>query len=106
MTPEYPTAKDVAAKELREVVASTEALLAALGNEGGEAIGELRERLTATIADLKKELGGSLMANARETFYKARSTVASVDEFVHQRPWSAVIIGAGVGLLAGLILRD
>jgi ElaB/YqjD/DUF883 family membrane-anchored ribosome-binding protein len=106
MRQENPTARDVAAKELREVVASTEALLAALDNEGGEAIEELRERLTTTIADLKKELGGSLLENARETLHRARDTAASVDEFVHQRPWSAVIIGAGIGLLAGLILRD
>jgi ElaB/YqjD/DUF883 family membrane-anchored ribosome-binding protein len=106
MRHEYPTARDVAAKELREVLASTEALLAALGNEGGEAISELRDRLTTTIADVKKELGNSFVASARETLYKARDTATSVDEFVQQRPWSAVAIGAGIGLLLGLILRD
>jgi ElaB/YqjD/DUF883 family membrane-anchored ribosome-binding protein len=106
MRQEYPTAKDVANRELRDVLASTEALLAALGNEGGEAIDELRERLTATIADVRKELGTSFFASARETISKARDTVTSVGEFVEQRPWSAVAIGAGIGLLVGLILRD
>jgi ElaB/YqjD/DUF883 family membrane-anchored ribosome-binding protein len=106
MRHEYPTARDVAAKELREVLASTEALLAALGNEDGEAISELRDRLTTTIADVKKELGSSFVASARETFHKARDTAASADEFVQQRPWSAVAIGACIGLLVGLILRD
>ena len=106
MRQEYPTAKDVAHKELREVLASTEALLAALGNEGGEAVSELRERLKTTIADVKKELGSSFVASARETIYKARDTASTIDEFVRKRPWSAVAIGAGVGLLVGLILSD
>jgi ElaB/YqjD/DUF883 family membrane-anchored ribosome-binding protein len=101
-----PTARDVAAKELREVVSSTEALLAALNTEEGEALTELRERLTTTIADLKKELGSSFMASTREKLYQARDTAASVNEFVHQHPWSAVVVGAGVGMLIGLMRRD
>jgi ElaB/YqjD/DUF883 family membrane-anchored ribosome-binding protein len=106
MRQESLTTRDVAQKELREVVASTEALLAALGNEGGEAVEELRGRLKATIADVKRELGSSFMANARDTISKARDTASSVDEFVHESPWAAVAIGAGIGVLVGLVLRD
>ena len=106
MRQENVTAKDVAQKELREVVASTEALLDALDDEGGDDVRELRGRLKATIADVKRELGSSFLANARETIYKARDTASSVDEFVHQSPWAAVAIGAGVGLLVGMILKD
>jgi ElaB/YqjD/DUF883 family membrane-anchored ribosome-binding protein len=106
MRQESLTTRDVAQNELREVVASTEALLAALGNEGGEAVEELRGRLKATIADVKKELGSSFVANARETISRARDTASSVDEFVHENPWAAVAIGAGIGWLIGLILRD
>jgi len=106
MRQENLTTAGLAQKELREVVASTEALLAALGDEGGEAVEELRGRLKATIADVKRELGSSFMSNARETISKARDTASSVDEFVHESPWAAVAIGAGVGLLVGLILKD
>lgn len=106
MRQEYPTARDVAQKELREVLSSTEALLSALGNESSEAIDELRGRLTSTIADVRKELGSSFFATARDTISRARDTVSSVDEFVQERPWSAAAIGAGVGLLLGLILKD
>jgi len=106
MRQDYPTARDVAQKELREVLASTEALLAALGSESGAAIDELRERLTSTIADVKKELGSSFLSNAREKIARAREAANSVDEFVTDRPWSSVAIGAGIGLLVGLILKD
>jgi ElaB/YqjD/DUF883 family membrane-anchored ribosome-binding protein len=106
MRQEYPTARDVARKELREVLASTEALLTALGDQGGEAINELRERLTTTIADVKKELGNSFVNGARDTIYRARDTATSINEFVRESPWAAVGIGAGIGVLVGLILRD
>jgi ElaB/YqjD/DUF883 family membrane-anchored ribosome-binding protein len=100
------SAKSIAQKELRDVLASTEALLAALGDQSGDKIDELRERLTTTISDVKKELGSSFVASAREKIAQARDTVSSVDDFVSERPWTAVAIGAAVGLLAGLLLKD
>ena len=106
MRNENPSPRDVAQKELRDVLSSTEALLAALGDQGGEAISELRDRLTTTIADVKKELGTSFVASAREKIAQARDTVTSVDEFVTERPWTSVAIGAAIGLLAGLLLKD
>jgi ElaB/YqjD/DUF883 family membrane-anchored ribosome-binding protein len=106
MRQEYPSARDVARKELREVLASTEALLTALDEQDGPAITELRERLTATIADLKHELGSSFFSTARDTIGRARDTAVSVNDFVQERPWSAVVIAAGIGIVAGLILKD
>ena len=106
MRQEYPSARDVARKELREVLASTEALLEALGDEGGESIDQLRARLTETIADVRKELSSSFFGSAREKIGRARDTAVSVNDFVQERPWSAVVIAAGIGLLAGLIMKD
>jgi ElaB/YqjD/DUF883 family membrane-anchored ribosome-binding protein len=106
MRNENPQARDVAQKELREVLASTEALLAALGDQGGEAIDELRGRLTNTIADVKEELGPSFMASAREKIAQARDAATSVNDFVTEKPWTSVVIAAGVGLIAGMLLKD
>ena len=106
MRQEYPTARDVARKELREVLASTEALLEALGDEGGEAVDELRVRLTTTIAEVKDELGNSFMESARNTIYKARDTASAIDDFVQASPWRALAIGVGIGWLFGRVLRS
>lgn len=88
------------------MLASTEALLAALGDQTGEGIDELRTRLTTTISDVKRALGTSFVASARERIAKARDTVTQVNDFVVERPWTALAIGAGVGLIAGMLLKD
>ena len=106
MKQEYPEAKDIAAKELREALASTEALLSALGDEGSPSVQELRDRLAGTIADIKDQLGNSFLASARYRYHQARRTAASVNRFTHQRPWSAVAIGVSVGVLIGLLMAD
>jgi ElaB/YqjD/DUF883 family membrane-anchored ribosome-binding protein len=105
MRNEYPSAKQVAAKELREVLSSTEALLAALGDDHGAVVDELRVRLEATISDVRKQLGSAFFSNARETIARARDTATSLDAFVNQRPWTSVGIGLGVGLLLGMLLK-
>lgn len=106
MQSDNPQARDIAQQELRDMLASTEALLAALGDQSGEAIDELRARLTSTITDVKRQLGSSFVASAREKIAQARDTVTQVNEFVTEKPWTAVAIGAGIGLLAGLLLKD
>ena len=106
MRTDNPHARDIAQQELRDMLASTEALLAALGDQSGDAIDELRARLTSTISDVKKELSSSFVMGAREKITQARDTVTQVNEFVTERPWTSVAIGAGIGLLAGLLLKD
>jgi len=103
---DYPSARDVAGPELREVLASTEELLAALGDESGPVVDELRERLKRTIAEVRGQLGSSFFSNARATFSRARDTASSLNAFVNLRPWTSVGIGIGVGVLVGMLLRD
>jgi ElaB/YqjD/DUF883 family membrane-anchored ribosome-binding protein len=106
MRTDTPQARDIAQQELRDMLASTEALLTALSGQTGEGIDELRTRLTSTISDVKRALGNSFAASARERFSQARDTVTQVNDFVTEKPWTSVAIGAVIGLLAGLLLKD
>src|SRR3569833_1173036 len=106
MRTDNPQARDIAQQELRDMLASTEALLAALGDQSGDAIDELRTRLTNTITDVKRALGNSFVGSARQKEAQARDTVTQVNDFVVVRPWTAGAIGAGIGLLAGVLLLD
>jgi len=106
MNQEATLVRDIAAKELRDVLASTEALLSAIGDEEGESVQELRLRLTRTVAEVRKELGKSFFDTARERYYQVRDTAASVNRFVHQSPWLTLAIGAGLGVLIGRLMRD
>lgn len=104
MNREGTVVRDIAAKELREVLASTEALLSAIGDEGGDSVNELRVRLTNTIADVRRELGKSFFETARERYYQVRDTAVSVNRFTHRYPWLAVVIGTGIGVLVGRVM--
>lgn len=104
MNREDTVVRDIAAKELREVLASTEALLSAIGDEGGESVNELRDRLTRTVADVRKELEKSFFETARERYYQVRDTAVSVHRFTHRYPWLAVAIGTGLGVLIGRVM--
>ncbi|MEN9395891.1 MAG: hypothetical protein RLZ81_421 [Pseudomonadota bacterium] len=52
------------------------------------------------ISDIK-----AVIADAEAALFdKTRAAAQATDAFVHESPWQAVGIGAGVGFLLGLIL--
>jgi ElaB/YqjD/DUF883 family membrane-anchored ribosome-binding protein len=106
MNDQYSSAKQIAAKELREALVSTEALLSALSDEGSEPVRELRERLQTTVAAIKEQLGSSFFETARDKYRAARQTAASLNRFAHRHPWCSVGIGVGLGVLVGRLSSD
>jgi ElaB/YqjD/DUF883 family membrane-anchored ribosome-binding protein len=80
------------ADELRAVVSQAEELLRAVGDDGDAAVAALRERVLASIETARARLGD------------LEQHAAAADTYVRQNPWTAVAIGAGIGLLAGALL--
>jgi ElaB/YqjD/DUF883 family membrane-anchored ribosome-binding protein len=76
-------------RDLHSVVVDAEDLLKATASQSGERVEQIRARAA-----------GSLRA-AREQLEAAGH---SMEEQVREHPWTAVGIGAGVGLLIGLLL--
>lgn len=86
--------------ELRQVVADAEELLALTAGETGERAAGLRERMQQRIGDARLRLL-DLQASATE---RAKAAGHAADDFVHDHPWRSVGIGAGVGLIVGLLI--
>jgi ElaB/YqjD/DUF883 family membrane-anchored ribosome-binding protein len=73
------------------------ALMAATADVAGEKVGEARERLAAAL-EHAKEIAGRVRDKAVRTAPKA------ADEAVHEHPYKAIAIGAGVGSIIGFIV--
>lgn len=85
--------------DFKAVVADTEALLKATAAHGGEELDEVRAKAEDSIKAVKARIAveqAALLARTREA---AKAT----DVYVHEHPWAAVGVAAGVGLVVGLL---
>lgn len=87
-------------QDFRLVVADTEELLRATAGLAGEKVSSVRGRIQENLEMAKERLSA-----AEETVVvKAKQAVKVTDEYVHENPWTAVGVGAGVGLLVGMLI--
>lgn len=86
--------------DIRAVIADAEDLLKVTADQTGEKISELRARIQARLLDARIRLD----AAEQVLLDKTRAAARAADDYVHESPWRAVGIGAGVGFLVGLIL--
>lgn len=84
-------------RDLKVVVDDAEALLAATAGQTGEKIEQLRARAKESLAaarDRLRETGSDIQD-------RAKAAAKSTDEYVHENPWAAIAIAAGIGFLVG-----
>lgn len=86
--------------DMKVVVADAEEILRATAGVAGERMGDLRERIGERLRDAKLRLADAEAALVDKTKAAARAT----DDYVHENPWRAVGIAAGIGLLLGVII--
>jgi ElaB/YqjD/DUF883 family membrane-anchored ribosome-binding protein len=85
------------AEELRNVVRQAEKLILALGEDRDEALSELRERVSVAVGEAKEQL-----AEFEEQARRLKDSAgAALGVFVKENPWTAVGIGAALGLILG-----
>ena len=86
--------------DMKVVVADAEEILRATAGVAGDKMGDLRERFGERIRDAKLRLADAEAALVDRTKAAARAT----DDYVHENPWRAVGVAAGIGLLLGVII--
>jgi ElaB/YqjD/DUF883 family membrane-anchored ribosome-binding protein len=100
MTADSQVSKEKLVADLKVLVGDTEELLKATAGQAGEKIAVARERIQASLAVYKDKLIDAEAALREKTKQAARAT----DEYVHEHPWQAVGVAAGIGFLLGLLV--
>ncbi|WP_151704005.1 DUF883 family protein [Nitrincola alkalilacustris] len=95
--------KDVTKEQLfadfRRVVADAEALVKATVSHGGEEMDEVRAAAEESLKVAKARLADEGV----DLMDKTKDTAKATDAYIHDNPWQAIGIAAGVGLLVGLL---
>lgn len=100
MNTEAAVTKDKLVQDFKIVVADAEELLKATASQAGEKVAAVRERVQDSLHNAKMKL-----AEAEDVLVqKGKQAARATDEYVHENPWRAVGIGAGVGLIVGLLI--
>ena len=96
--------KEKLMQDLHVVVADAEELLKMTASQAGEKMSEkvsvARERIQESLVSAKARLAVAEEAVVENAKQAARAT----DEYVHDNPWRAVGIAAGVGLVVGMLI--
>jgi ElaB/YqjD/DUF883 family membrane-anchored ribosome-binding protein len=88
------------AKDFQAVVDDAEALLRDAARGTGEGFDEARGRLEQAVKTARIELQAMQEAVTDGAKRAARAT----DGYVHEHPWESIGIGAGIGLLVGMLI--
>jgi ElaB/YqjD/DUF883 family membrane-anchored ribosome-binding protein len=86
--------------DLKVLAADAEELIKATASQTGDRITEVRGKIQQSVADLKPRLARAQVALADN----ARAAANTGDAYVHENPWSAIGVAAGIGLLIGLLI--
>jgi len=92
--------RDELAGAFRTLVAAGEELMRQTSNLPGDAVVQARERFREALTAAQSRIG-EFGAQARE---KGRTAAVAADRYVHDEPWMAIGVAAGVGLAAGALL--
>ena len=100
MAAETAITKDKLVQDLKIVISDAEDLLRATASQAGEKAAAARAKIQDSLHSAKIKL-----AEAEDIMIdKTRQAARATDEYVHDNPWRAVGIAAGVGLLIGLLI--
>ena len=99
MATKTQTARDQLVDDFKKVIDDTEELLKVTANETGGKIGAVRERAEESLREARRKLN----TMEGDLVIQTKAAAKATDELVHENPWQAVAIAAGIGLLFGML---
>ena len=98
-TPEN-SVRDNLAQSLKQIVSEAEVLLKTAQRTGNEQFNAARDKFEGQLRNAKADL--ERLEDAAS--YQARRAARATDEAVHEHPYTAMGLAAGVGLLIGMLV--
>jgi ElaB/YqjD/DUF883 family membrane-anchored ribosome-binding protein len=90
--------KDYAGDEMRAFLADVEDLVKRVGNVSDADVARARAKVVGAMGDVRR-LTDDGTDSLRE---RARAAADQADEYVHDRPWTAICLAAAIGLIVGV----
>ncbi|EON10950.1 membrane protein [Pandoraea anapnoica] len=87
--------------DIKSVLADAEDLLKQAANTTGERASELSDKALTLLKQAKEKASDVQVVVVEKSKQAARAT----DDYVHDHPWQAVGIAAGIGVVIGLLLN-
>ena len=94
------TARDRLAQSLQQMVDEAEQLLKNAQRTGSEQFDAARDKFEATLRSAKEDLTSLEEA----AIYNAKRAARTADHAVHEHPYTAMGITAGIGVLIGMLI--
>ena len=88
------------AHEFSTVLDDAQALLRHAAGEAGKGYTEARERLENSVRTARDRIGSVEEA----VLNSAREAGRNADGYVRSHPWESIAVGAGIGLLLGILM--
>ncbi|WP_150739429.1 DUF883 family protein [Pandoraea anapnoica] len=98
---QVPTNKEKFMTDIKSVLADAEDLLKQAANTTGERASELSDKALTLLKQAKEKASDVQVVVVEKSKQAARAT----DDYVHDHPWQAVGIAAGIGVVIGLLLN-
>jgi ElaB/YqjD/DUF883 family membrane-anchored ribosome-binding protein len=86
--------------DVSKAIAGAEDMLTQAANSTGEKAAELRGRALEQLKALQLRMKDAQGAAVE----KGKAAAHATDDYVHENPWRAIVLAAGVGALVGLLI--
>ncbi|NBW00428.1 MAG: DUF883 domain-containing protein [Betaproteobacteria bacterium] len=87
-------------KDVQTLITDAQQLFQDASNAGGKQAAELQ----AQGASLLQQAISDLTAFQQSAVIRGKQFVSSTDQYVHQKPWTAVAVSTGIGILLGMLM--
>lgn len=93
-------ARDSLVRNLRAALDDAEELVRLTAEHAGEQVGVARDRARASLVRARADLERAQLEAMRQTRMAARE----VDDYVHTKPWNAIVLAGVVSAVIGVLI--